>query len=56
MKKVIFLYNLYIFVTVQYDCLLNTVFASDPSNSVVARVMQKVLSLIGFFSFIPGIF
>ena len=35
---VIFLYNLYMFVWIQHACLANTVFALDPSNSVVKRL------------------
>ena len=35
---VIFLYNLNIFVWIQHDCLANTVFTLDPSNSVTKRL------------------
>ena len=35
---VIFLHNLSIFVWTQHSCLANTVFALDPSNSVIKRL------------------
>ena len=39
---VIFLYNLYIFVWTQHGCLVNTVFAFDPSISVIKK--NKILN------------
>ena len=43
---VIFLYNLYIFVWIQYGCKTNIVYALDHNNSVIKRlwcIMQKGL-------------
>ena len=34
---VIFLYNLYIFVWIEHDCLAYTVFALDLSNCVIKK-------------------
>ena len=35
---VIFLYNLYILVWLQHDCLANAVFALDPSHGIIKRL------------------
>ena len=36
-----FLYNLHIFIWLQYGCLANMVFALELSNSVVKRLVSK---------------
>ena len=36
---VIFLYNLYIFIWIQQGYLANTIFALDPSNSVIKSLL-----------------
>ena len=36
---VCFFYTLYVFVWIQQGCLANTVFALDPSNIVINRVL-----------------
>ena len=36
---VIFQYNLYIFVLIEHDCLTNMVYAMDPNNSVIKRLL-----------------
>ena len=40
---VIFLYILYILVWIQHSCLANTVFASDPSSSVIKRLWCAII-------------
>ena len=50
-----FLYNLYIFVWIQHDCLANMVFALNPSTSVMKRLWcickRSVFLWIFFFFF-----
>ena len=42
LSMVIFLYNLYIFVWIQHNCLPNMISALDPSNYVIKRINNGV--------------